>query len=183
MGNVFINFIKAAIHAFLLWPTIKKPKRVTHILKKSLIFNSLLFLNLHVFYKCLIVFGNKIQVVVFSYKKNSRQTKNNQAKEWKKSKTLFLYIRDKNTVLMDTKKNENFTNKKGSHKFVFMLVSTAEISAKKGVLYMTVHITLQFLVQEFFIQFDSSLTGRVNPLRFCLPSPTPPHWISNDLPR
>ena len=81
MGNVFINFIKAAIHAFLLWPTIKKPKRVTHILEKSLIFNSLLFLNLHVCYKCLIVFGNKIQVVVFSYKKNSRQTKNNQAKE------------------------------------------------------------------------------------------------------
>ena len=68
-------------HAFLLWPTIKKPKRVTHILEKSLIFNSLLFLNLHVFYKCLIVVGNKIQVVVFSYKKNSRQTKNNQAKE------------------------------------------------------------------------------------------------------
>ena len=96
-------------------------------------------------------------------------------KSEKKSKTLFLYIRDINTVLMDTKKNENFSNNKGSHKFVFMLVSTAEISAKKGVLYMTVHITLQFLVQEFFIQFDSSLTGRVNPLRFCLPSPTPPH--------
>lgn len=102
-------------------------------------------------------------------------------KSEKKSKTLFLYIRDIkiktvfNTVLMDTKKIENFTNKKGSHTFVFMLVSTAEISAKKGVLYMTVHITLQFLVQEFFIQFDSSLTGRVNPLRFCLPSPTPPH--------
>lgn len=96
-------------------------------------------------------------------------------KSEKKSKTLFLYIRDINTVLMDTKKNENFTNKKGSHKFVFMLVSTAEISAKKGVLYMTVHITLQFLVEECFIQFDSSLTGRVNPLRFCLPFPTPPH--------
>lgn len=64
-------------------------------------------------------------------------------KSEKKSKTLFLYIRDINTVLMDTKKNENFTNKKGSHKLVFMLVSTAEISAKKGVLYMTVHITLQ----------------------------------------
>ena len=174
MGNVFINFIKAATHAFLLWPTIQKPKRVTHILEKSLIFNSLLFLNLHVFYKCLIVFGNKIQVVVFSYKKNSRQTKNNQPREWEKSKTLFLYVRDKYSF-DGHQKNWKLYHKKGSHKFVFMLVSTAEISAKKGVLYMTVHITLQFLVQEFFIQFNSSLPGRVNPLRFCLPSPTPSH--------
>ena len=124
MGNVFINFIKAATHAFLLWPTIQKPKRVTHILEKSLIFNSLLFLNLHVFYKCLIVFGNKIQVVVFSYKKNSRQKKITNQKNEKKAKHCFFML-EINTVLMDTKKIENFTNKKGSHKFVFMLVSTA----------------------------------------------------------
>lgn len=106
-------------------------------------------------------------------KKVGKQKITNQKNE-KKAKHCF-FILDINTVLMATKKIENFTNKKGSLKFVFMLVSTAEISAKKGVLYMTVHITLQFLVQEFFIQFDSSLTGRVNPLRFCLPSPTPPH--------
>ena len=70
------------------------------------------------------MFGNKIQVVVFSYKKNSRQKKIPNQKNEKKAKHCFFML-EINTVLMDTKKIENFTNKKGSHKFVFMLVSTA----------------------------------------------------------
>lgn len=87
------------------------------------------------------------------------------------------------TVLMDTikwlnispPKIENFTYKKGSHNFIFMLVSTAEILAKKSVVHGSIYIILQFLVQEFSIQFNSPLIGRVNPFRFCLPSPTQSH--------
>ena len=36
-------------------------------------------------------------------------------------------------------KTENFTNKKGSHKYVFMLVSTAEILAKKSVVHGSIY--------------------------------------------